>query len=126
MTRAPVMVAVMALVMAVMACGVGFEGDGTSPSLPPVSPTQTMRIDNMALPTVITTFVTASEGTRVRSRPDAAGPVVSIELAVMHPGDEFLVQECELVAGQWWAFGVFETYTHGWTLAQYLSPNPCG
>jgi hypothetical protein len=119
------MVAVMALVMAVMACGVEFAGDGTSPSQGVSSPPPTMRIDNMALPTVITSVVTAPEGTRVRSRPDAAGPTLSIELAVMRPGDEFQAQECELVAGQWWAFGIYDTYIHGWTLAQYLSPNPC-
>lgn len=119
--------AVMVVMAAVIACGVSYAGQETPTYPPPHSglPTPTMRIGIIATVAVKKTTIVAPEGTRLRSRPDAAGPMISVELAVMLPGDEFVVESCDLIAGKRWAFGVFDTYLHGWTLAEYLSPNPC-
>lgn len=117
------------MVMVVMACGFSYAGQGThiqSPSARaiPVS-TPTMRVDIISLTPSKNTIITASEGVRLRDRPDAAGPVDSVEIDIMHSGDTFLVESCQMVNGDWWAFGMFGT-KKGWALSDFLSPNPCG
>lgn len=119
----PVM-AVMVLVMAVMACGVQYADQLPSPTAPAGTPTEKMRIAIITLTPPQNTIVTATEGVRLRDRPDAAGPVDSIELAVMHAGEAFQVESCQAVAGNWWAFGTYQGIK-GWANADFLSPNPC-
>lgn len=129
---------VMAWVMvalSVMACGVQFADQSPKPSMtassPVSSPTNNIRIVIMVTPSA-ETMINAPEGVRLRDRPDAAGPVDSIELTVMHTGDAFIVQSCNKVNNHWWAYGTFHTseslqdFIDGWVIADYLSPNPCG
>lgn len=120
-------IAISILTLAILACAVGMAGAGTTPSPSSVSPQPTMRIDIIALTPTRTVTITASEGMRLRDRPDAAGPGDSIELAIMKPGDRFQAESCRYVAGNWWAFGTYvsrETLK-GWANAEFLSPNPC-
>lgn len=112
-----------ALVMAVMACAVQMAGQSPTPSAS-AAPTQKLRIDIISPTNPITTTVTASEWVRLRDRPDAAGPVDSHEIAVLHDGDVFQVTSCQKSQGDWWAYGMFHV-EHGWVKAIYLSPNPC-
>lgn len=126
MNRVTEVMAVMAL--AVMACGLEFTGGSPTPSgSASGTPPPTMRIGIISLTPSIKTVIIASEGMRLRDRPDAAGPVDSVQLTIMHPGDHFMAESCQEVAGNWWAFGTYvsrETLK-GWANAEFLSPNPC-
>lgn len=123
------MVAAMTMVMAVMACNVQFADQAPAPSSPSLTVTvqPTMRIGIISLTPSKTVIITASEAVRLRDRPDAAGPVDSIELTVMHPGDTMQVESCQFMGGNWWAFGTYVSRAtfKGWANAEFLSPNPC-
>lgn len=113
-------------VMAVMACGVSFGAVPTdkplyeSPTPSPVTALQTV----MATP-AMTVRVVAEGGLRLRSRPDAAGPTDSLELAVMPDGEIFTVYACQEFDGQLWAYGAWHVSRMGWAAAEFLEPNPC-
>ncbi len=122
-----VVMAVMAILM--LACGIGYATAVTPSPAPPTAvshvPTQTMRVGIISLTPTRTTIITAPEGLRLRDRPDASGPVDSVELSIMPQGEIFTVESCQQVRGEWWAFGYWHVNRPGWAKAEYLSPNPC-
>jgi len=126
MKRTAVM-AVMAIL--VMACGIGYATAlPPSPTETPFhmpSPTLELRISIISITPTRTTIITAPEGLRLRDRPDASGPVDSVELSIMPQGEVFTVESCQQVRGEWWAYGNWHVNRSGWAKAEYLSPNPC-
>lgn len=113
------------LVMAVMACAVQFADQAGTPTMTASSVPTKLRIDTISLTPSIVTVIIASEGLKLRDRPDAAGPVDSVTLEVMEPGQVFIAESCKQVNGSWWAYGTYHT-TKGWTDVEFLSPAPCG
>lgn len=116
------------LALAVMACAVQIADQRAVPPTPSASPvvssTEIVRIDIISVQPSKITHITASQSVRLRTLPDASGPVDSVELAILRPGDEFSVSSCSQVAGQWWAYGEINGMK-GWVSADYLTPNPC-
>lgn len=123
--------AVMAVMAMVMACGISYAGVTNVPAMTEQpqphygvpSPTTT------AIPVMatfsMTTRVIAPSGLRLRDRPDAAGPTDSIEKAIMPYGEIFTVTACRSVFGEQWAYGFWHVDRTGWAKSEYLEPDPC-
>jgi len=136
------MVGLFVVVMAIMACAVGFSGS-ESTSTGRVSPQPELRVATSTLHPPIKTIINTEGGhLRLRNRPDAAGPTDSQEVALMDNGTVFMAEACDSVNGQWWAYGWWEPgfYSYkgtplpeppedlkirGWADAEFLEPNPC-
>lgn len=118
-----------AAALIVGACGFMYAGQEARATMTPRSsdtPTALAEPSAVAIyPEPKTTIVTAVIGVRLRTRPDAQGPTDSLTLAIMEPGDAFLVDSCALHAGDWWAHGRYLDL-EGWVRADFLTPNPCG
>lgn len=120
-------ISVMAMVMA---CAVSYGTATPAPAMTSPQPHYGLPTPAMtAVPVMATASMTARviapNGLRLRDRPDAAGPVDSIEQAIMPYGEIFTVMACRSVFGEQWAYGAWRVDRMGWAKSEFLEPDPC-